>query len=160
MLLCLLLYTGGALGGDVLHAAEPWGLGLPWGDANVTGQLTSCLQYCGDAVSDFPDSLQEQACNTDLLQLLHQYGDIALHQLCHKARLSWLCLHMTYILAPIYVYILAHMGRSICAYMCTDACTSARQYIVIALVCSSCMCSYLLYFTLSDRHMLDRGCSM
>ncbi|KAL0050944.1 hypothetical protein WJX82_010775 [Trebouxia sp. C0006] len=28
---------GGALGGDVLHAAEPWGLGLPWGDANVTG---------------------------------------------------------------------------------------------------------------------------
>jgi hypothetical protein len=29
--------AGGALGGDVLHAAEPWGLGLPWGDANVTG---------------------------------------------------------------------------------------------------------------------------
>ena len=32
-------HAGGALGGDVLHAAEPWGLGLPWGDANVTGAL-------------------------------------------------------------------------------------------------------------------------
>ncbi len=31
------VHAGGALGGDVLHAAEPWGLGLPWGDANVTG---------------------------------------------------------------------------------------------------------------------------
>ena len=36
--------TGGALGGDVLHEAEPWGLGFPWGDANVTGQLHSKLQ--------------------------------------------------------------------------------------------------------------------
>jgi hypothetical protein len=34
------VHAGGALGGDVLHAAEPWGLGLPWGDANVTGALT------------------------------------------------------------------------------------------------------------------------
>ena len=33
------LGSGGALGGDVLHEAEPWGLGFPWGDANVTGQL-------------------------------------------------------------------------------------------------------------------------
>ncbi|DBB04863.1 TPA: hypothetical protein ACH3X3_010150 [Trebouxia sp. C0006] len=33
----VLVAEGGALGGDVLHAAEPWGLGLSWGDANVTG---------------------------------------------------------------------------------------------------------------------------
>ncbi len=39
MLLCKMVHVhaGGALGGDALHAAEPWGLGLPWGDANVTG---------------------------------------------------------------------------------------------------------------------------
>ena len=33
------VHAGGALGGDVLHAAEPWGLGLPCGDANVTGTV-------------------------------------------------------------------------------------------------------------------------
>ena len=33
------VHAGGALGGDVLHAAEPWGLGLSWGDANVTGAI-------------------------------------------------------------------------------------------------------------------------
>ena len=37
-----LLSSGGALGGDVLHEAEPWGLGLPWGDANITGQPACC----------------------------------------------------------------------------------------------------------------------
>ncbi len=29
--------AGGALGGDILHAAATWGLGLPWGDINSTG---------------------------------------------------------------------------------------------------------------------------
>ncbi len=39
------VHAGGALGGDVLHAAEPWGLGLSWGDANVTGALM-CHDSC------------------------------------------------------------------------------------------------------------------
>lgn len=30
-------HVGGALGGDILHAAGTWGLGLPWGDINSTG---------------------------------------------------------------------------------------------------------------------------
>ncbi len=42
------VHAGGALGGDVLHAAEPWGLGLSWGDANVTGALfIYVLVLCG-----------------------------------------------------------------------------------------------------------------
>lgn len=33
----LMAHAGGALGGDIWHAAGAWALGLPWGNINSTG---------------------------------------------------------------------------------------------------------------------------
>ena len=43
----LMAHAGGALGGDILHAAGTWGLGLPWGDINSTGMYSfSIVLHC------------------------------------------------------------------------------------------------------------------
>ncbi len=41
--LSCIAYAGRALGADVLHEAEAWGLALPWGDANSTGAYPMTL---------------------------------------------------------------------------------------------------------------------
>lgn len=33
--------VGGAVGGDILREAQIWGLGVPWGDVNSTGNTQS-----------------------------------------------------------------------------------------------------------------------
>lgn len=39
-------FVGGVLGGDILHEAELWGLGVAWGDVNSTGSSHRQLHTC------------------------------------------------------------------------------------------------------------------
>ena len=62
------LLAGGATGGDMLHAAMQYGLGLPWGDAYETGMvsllpLVLCMHSCSAQ-----DGSYHLACHVLLLQ--------------------------------------------------------------------------------------------